>query len=136
MCNQQRLRPACAYAQSDQSLCKSLEYSMNVQLLAEHHLVFLSLNGGCIVWSESILVNMPLFWKSHVTAHFYIISVAICSVSGYTRTSGHGFLCFKCICTACHHKVQKISTTNNTNVLRLAWIRFGEFSLLTLQRYS
>ena len=34
-CDQQRLRPACAYAQSDQSLCKSLECSMNVQLLAE-----------------------------------------------------------------------------------------------------
>ena len=30
MCDQQRLRPACAYAQSDQSLCKSLEYSMNI----------------------------------------------------------------------------------------------------------
>ena len=31
MCNQQRLRPACAYAQSDQSLCLSLEYSMTVK---------------------------------------------------------------------------------------------------------
>ena len=38
MCEQQRLRPACAYVQSDQSLCYSLEYSMNVKLLAEHHL--------------------------------------------------------------------------------------------------
>ena len=28
---------ACAYAQSDQSLCKSLEYSMTVKLLTEHH---------------------------------------------------------------------------------------------------
>ena len=33
MCDQQRLRPACAYAQSDQSLCRSLEYSMSVKLL-------------------------------------------------------------------------------------------------------
>ena len=37
MCDQQRLRPACAYAQSDQSLCKSLEYSMTIKLLTEHH---------------------------------------------------------------------------------------------------
>ena len=46
MCDQQWLRPACAYAQSVQSLCKSLEYSMNVQLLTEHHLEFLSLKGA------------------------------------------------------------------------------------------
>ena len=32
-CDQQSLRSACAYAQSDQSLCLSLEYSMNVKLL-------------------------------------------------------------------------------------------------------
>ena len=35
MCDQQRLRPACAYAQSDQSLCLSLEYSMTVKLMTE-----------------------------------------------------------------------------------------------------
>ena len=46
MCDQQRLRPACAYAQYDLSICKSLEYSMNVQLLAEQHLEFLSLKGA------------------------------------------------------------------------------------------
>ena len=124
MCDQQRLRPACAYG----LICKMLEYSMDVQLLAEHHLEFLNLKGGCIVWYESILVNMPHCSKSHVAAHFYIISVAICSVSGYTRTSRHGFLCFKCTGTACHLKVQKISTTNNTNVLCMAWICFGEFT--------
>ena len=43
MCDQQRLRPACAYAQSDQSLCLSLVYSMSVKLLTEHHLEYLSL---------------------------------------------------------------------------------------------
>ena len=32
----QRLRPACACAQSDQSLCLSLDYSMSVKLLTEH----------------------------------------------------------------------------------------------------
>ena len=35
MCDQQRLRPACAYVQSDQSLCKSPEYSLTVKLLRE-----------------------------------------------------------------------------------------------------
>ena len=42
MCDQQMLRPACAYAQSDQSLCSPLEYSMSVKPLAEHYLEFLS----------------------------------------------------------------------------------------------
>ena len=45
VCNQQSLRSACAYVQSDQSLCLSLEYSMTVKLLTEHHLEFLSLKG-------------------------------------------------------------------------------------------
>ena len=36
-----------AYAQSNQSLCLSLEYSMTVKLLSEHHLEFLCLTDGC-----------------------------------------------------------------------------------------
>ena len=72
MCNQQRLRPACAYAQSDQSVCLSLAYSMSVKLLTEHHLVFLSLKGGCTGSSESTLVKMPHCLKSHVVAHIII----------------------------------------------------------------
>ena len=59
MCDQQRLRPACAYAQTDQSICKSLEYYMILKLLAEPHLEFLSLKGICIGSSESTLVKMP-----------------------------------------------------------------------------
>ena len=47
----------------------SLEYSMSVKQLTEHHLEFLSLKGGCIGSSESTLVKMPHCWKSHVTAH-------------------------------------------------------------------
>ena len=43
MCDQQRLRSACAHAQSDQSLCKSPVYSMIVKLLTEQHLEFLRL---------------------------------------------------------------------------------------------
>ena len=57
MCDQQRLRPACAYAQSGQSLCQSLEYSMTLKLLTDRHLEFLSLKGGITGSSESTLVK-------------------------------------------------------------------------------
>ena len=69
MCDQQILRSACAHAQSDQSLCKSLEHSLTVKLLNEHDLEFLRLKGGCTGSSESTLVKMPHCLKSHVTAH-------------------------------------------------------------------
>ena len=59
MCDQQRLRSACAYAQSDQSLCLSLEYSMTLMLLIEHHLEFLSLKVGFTGSYEPTLVKMP-----------------------------------------------------------------------------
>ena len=39
MCDQIRIRSACAYTQSDQSL-------MSVKLLIEHHLEFLNLKGA------------------------------------------------------------------------------------------
>ena len=71
MCDQQSLRSACPYAQSDQSLCSSLEYSMIVKLLTEHHLEFLSLKGGCTASSESTLVKMLLCWKWHATYHLW-----------------------------------------------------------------
>ena len=51
---------------------KSLEYSINVQILAEQHLEFLSLKGGCTGSSESTLVKIPHCWKSHVTAHIFL----------------------------------------------------------------
>ena len=70
MCDQQRLRPACAYTQSDQSHCLSLEYSMTVKLLTEHHLEFLSLKGGGTGSSESIHVKMPHCWKSRAAAQY------------------------------------------------------------------
>ena len=73
MCDQQRLRPVCAYAQSDQSLCKSLERSMTVKLLVEQHLEFLGLRVSCTGPSESTHVKMPHFWKSHVVAHIIIL---------------------------------------------------------------
>ena len=75
MCDQQSLRSACAYAQSDQSLCLSLKYSMKVKLLTEHHLEFLSLKVGCTGLSEPTLVKMPHCWKSHVTAPLSILAL-------------------------------------------------------------
>ena len=68
MCDQQRLGPACAYAQTDQSLCWSLEFVMTVKLLTEQTLEFLSLTRGYTSSSETTLVKMPHCWKSHVTA--------------------------------------------------------------------
>ena len=66
MCDQQSLRSVCAYAQSDQSLCLSLEYSISVKLLTEHHYEFHSIKGGCTGSPESTLIKMPHYWKSHV----------------------------------------------------------------------
>ena len=59
-----------AYAQSDQSLCKSLEFFLGVTPLTEHHLEVLSLKGGFTGWSESTLVKMQHCWKSHDVALF------------------------------------------------------------------
>ena len=47
------------YAQSDQSLCSSLAYSMSDKLLTEQHLEFLSLKGGYTASSESTHDKMP-----------------------------------------------------------------------------
>ena len=45
---------------------------MNVKLLTNRHLKFLSLKGDCAGSSESTLIKMPHCWKSHVTAHFIL----------------------------------------------------------------
>ena len=50
---------------------------MTVKLLPEHHLEFLSLKGGCIGSSESKLVKMPHFWKSHALAHYILFTRSI-----------------------------------------------------------
>ena len=67
MCDKQRLRPACAYAQTDQSLWQLLKYSLTFKLLTEHHSVP-KLKRRCTGLSESTFVKMPHCWKSHVTA--------------------------------------------------------------------
>ena len=45
---------------------------MNIKLLTEHHLDFLSSIGGCTVSSESTLVKTPHCWKSRVVAHILV----------------------------------------------------------------
>ena len=50
---------------------------MIVKLLAEHHLEFLSLKGGCRGSSESTHVKMSHCWKSHALAHFLITETCI-----------------------------------------------------------
>ena len=45
------------------SLCYTLEYSMTVKLLTEHHLEFLSLKGDSTCSRESTLVKMPHCWN-------------------------------------------------------------------------
>ena len=51
------LRSACAYVQSDQNLCQSLEYTMSVNLLPKHLFEFLSLKCGYTGSPESTLVK-------------------------------------------------------------------------------
>ena len=77
MCDKQSLRSACAYGQSDQSLCLLLENPMSVMLLTEQHLRFQSLKGGCTGSSESTLVKIPHCWKSRVMAHLFCCSVLV-----------------------------------------------------------
>ena len=85
MCDQQSLRPACTYAQSDQSLCWSLEYSVKFKLLNEHQLKFLSLTGGCTGSFEFTLVKMPHCWKSHVMAQMTLVTACVARQI-YTQT--------------------------------------------------
>ena len=60
----------CATSKGSDQPAHTLEYSMSVKLLTEHHLVFLSLTGGCRGSCESTLVKMSNCWKSPATAHF------------------------------------------------------------------
>ena len=69
MCN---VRPAKAQTSAVLS-DPLLIYSMRINyLLFETHLEFLRLREGCIGSSESIHVNMPHCWKTHVTTQMNI----------------------------------------------------------------
>ena len=62
---------------------------MNIKLLTEHHLKFLSLKGGCTGSSESTLVKMPHCWKSHVTAHLLLDFSITVKAATLIFISGH-----------------------------------------------
>ena len=64
--------PTMWYVRPAPSLCLSLEYSMSVKLLTEHHLEFLRLKVSCTGSSESTLVKMPYCWKSCEAAQYYV----------------------------------------------------------------
>ena len=51
---------------------------MNIKLLTEHHLEFVSLKGGCRGSSESTLVKMSNCWKLHAAP---IDSFSACSAT-------------------------------------------------------
>ena len=54
---------------------------MIVKLLTEHHLEFLSLEGGCRGSSESTHVKMSTCWKSHAAAHLCFCLVSFLMLS-------------------------------------------------------
>ena len=53
------------------TLCLLHEYSMSDKLLTEHHLEFLSLEGGYTGSSKSTFIKIPHCGKSHVAAHIW-----------------------------------------------------------------
>ena len=111
MYDRQRLRPVCAYAHSDQSLCWSLEYSRLVKLVAEHHLEFLSLKGGCSGSSESIHVKMPQRWKSYVATQSYFLGdqdnsrATYCEFRHYRKNFIFANSEIQCICDVKHSRL-------------------------------
>ena len=48
---------------------------LTVKLLSEYKLEVLSLKGDCSASSESTLVKMSHYWKSSVTAHFFLFMI-------------------------------------------------------------
>ena len=90
MCDQQSLRSACAYAQSDQSLCKPLESSMSVKPLTEHHLEFFKLNRRL---QRSVLVytcqNVSLLEiKCHGSFFYFVALILLLLLKGFLALLG------------------------------------------------
>ena len=60
---------------------------MNVKLLTEQNLEFLSFKGGCAGSSESTHVKMPHCWKSHIAAQIFFSNRYLqSSITLITRT--------------------------------------------------
>ena len=69
---------------------------MNIKLLNEHNLEFLSLKEGYTGSSESIHFKMQHCWKSHVAAH---LSFFICHS---IRSNKDGLYIFKIVLKVSH----------------------------------
>ena len=87
MCDQQSLRSACAYAQSDQSLCLSFEYSMSVKLLTEHHLEFLSLKKAAET-RPSLHMSKYHIVGNHMSRLININVIKLLSIISFRETGG------------------------------------------------
>ena len=59
---------------------------MIVKLLTGHHLEFLSLKGGCTGSSESALVKMPRFRKSHAAAQIELLTWELAGLTKFLKT--------------------------------------------------
>ena len=68
---------------SDQSLCSSLEYSMNVKLLTEHHLEFLSLKEAAQACLNLHLSKCHIV-GNHMPQHYIIIAKRSSKMSSET----------------------------------------------------
>ena len=90
-----------AYAQSDQSHCKSLKYSMTVNLLTKLPLELLT--GGCTGSSESTLVKMPHCWQSRHGSYHDDCVITRCVIKELHSTSGP-YDCFFFIYSKTCHK--------------------------------
>ena len=66
ICDQQSRRSACAYAQSDQSICLSLEYSMTATDWTSFAVSKLKKEAA-----QARLSQRSNCWKSHATAHMH-----------------------------------------------------------------
>ena len=72
MIDQQNLRSACAYAQSDQSLCKSLEYSMTVKLLTEHQPGRVAQSVTCLATDACLTADPGVASSIPVRSHTFV----------------------------------------------------------------
>ena len=70
---------------------------MIVELLTEHHLEFLSVNGGCRGSSESTLVKMSNCWKSHAAAHIFARAMTYMYTYVYKQKKFYSTLAQVCI---------------------------------------
>ena len=95
---------------------------MNIKLLTEHHLEFLSLKGGCTGSSESIIVKMPHCWISHVMAQLSMSGKPLSHITQPPMSSGGNDMTrnvkktykFGVICDERCNKLVKIHVSTDT----------------------